>query len=162
MDCSGGRGGRLRQRQSEARANNQYLGIGVACFVEHTSTGSADYRKRGVAGMLAFDAATVRMDASGNVDIAVSAQSAGQDHARVFAKLAAQELGITEAVIRVVEGDTDRTPFGAARNFRGLRGRRSLRERNPAVARKLDGGFRGRDGRQHQSLISPKLLERSA
>jgi carbon-monoxide dehydrogenase large subunit len=105
--------GRLRQRQVEARANQQYLGIGVACFVEHTSTGSADYRQRGVAGMPAFDAATVRMDASGHVDIAVSAQSAGQDHARVFARLAAQELGIAEAVIRVVEGDTDRTPFGA-------------------------------------------------
>src|SRR5262249_19949491 len=81
--------------------------------VEHTSTGSADYRKRGVAGMPAFDAATVRMDASGNVDIAVSAPSAGQDHARVFAKLAAQELGIAEAGIPGVEGDTDRTPFGA-------------------------------------------------
>ena len=66
----------------------------MACFVEHTSTGSADYRKRGVVGMPAFDAATVRMDASGNVDIHVSAQSAGQDHARVFARLAAQELGI--------------------------------------------------------------------
>jgi aerobic carbon-monoxide dehydrogenase large subunit len=63
--------------------------------------------------MPAFDAATVRMDASGNVDIHVSAQSAGQDHARVFAKLAAQELGISDRVIRVVEGDTDRTPCGA-------------------------------------------------
>jgi len=105
--------GRLRQRQAEARANKQYLGIGVACFVEHTSTGSADYRKRGVVGMPAFDAATVRMDASGNLDIYVSAQSAGQDHARVFAKLAAQELGISDRVIRVVEGDTDRTPCGA-------------------------------------------------
>ena len=105
--------GRLRQRQAEAWANKQYLGIGVACFVEHTSTGSADYRKRGVAGMPAFDAATVRMDASGNVDIYVSAQSAGQDHTRVFAKLAAQELGISDRVIRVVEGDTDRTPCGA-------------------------------------------------
>jgi carbon-monoxide dehydrogenase large subunit len=105
--------GRLRQRQAEARAANQYLGIGVACFVEHTSTGSADYRRRGVVGMPAFDAATVRMDASGNVDIHVSAQSAGQDHARVFARLAARELGIADEVIRVVEGDTDRTPFGA-------------------------------------------------
>jgi carbon-monoxide dehydrogenase large subunit len=104
---------RLRQRQAEARARNQYLGIGVACFVEHTSTGSADYRKRSVVGVPAFDAATVRMDAQGNLDIAVSAQSAGQDHARVFAKLAAQELGIAEETIRVVEGDTDRTPFGA-------------------------------------------------
>jgi carbon-monoxide dehydrogenase large subunit len=105
--------GRLRQRQVEARARHQYLGIGVACFVEHTSTGSADYRKRGVVGTPAFDAATVRMDAQGNVDIAVSAQSAGQDHARVFAKLAATALGISAEGIRVVEGDTDRTPFGA-------------------------------------------------
>jgi carbon-monoxide dehydrogenase large subunit len=104
---------RLRQTQAEARANHQYLGIGVACFVEHTSTGSRDYRKRGVVGTPAFDAATVHMDAQGNVDVKVSAQSAGQDHDRVFAKLAAKELGISTEVIRVVEGDTDMTPFGS-------------------------------------------------
>ena len=63
--------------------------------------------------MTAFDAATVRMDAQGNVDVKVSAQSAGQSHERVFAKLAAAELGIAEAVVRVVEGDTDTTPFGS-------------------------------------------------
>ena len=103
----------LRQVQAEAQANNQYLGIGLACFVEHTSTGSRDYRKRGVVGTPAFDAATVRMDAQGNVDVKVSAQSAGQDHERVFAKLTADELGISTEVIRVVEGDTDMTPFGS-------------------------------------------------
>jgi carbon-monoxide dehydrogenase large subunit len=103
----------LRRVQAEARANNQYLGIGVACFVEHTSTGTQDYHKRGATGMTAFDAATVRMDAQGNVDVKVSAQSSGQGHERVFAKLAAAELGISEAVIRVVEGDTDTTPFGS-------------------------------------------------
>ena len=97
----------------EARANNQYLGIGVACFVEHTSTGTQDYHKRGATGMTAFDAATVRMDAQGNVDVKVSAQSAGQSHERVFARLAAAALGISEAVVRVVEGDTDTTPFGS-------------------------------------------------
>ena len=36
-----------RRVQAEARAHNQYLGIGVACFVEHTSTGTQDYHKRG-------------------------------------------------------------------------------------------------------------------
>lgn len=102
-----------RRVQAEARAHNQYLGIGVACFVEHTSTGTQDYHKRGATGMTAFDAATVRMDAQGNVDVKVSAQSAGQSHERVFAKLAAAELGISEAVVRVVEGDTDTTPFGS-------------------------------------------------
>src|SRR5262249_58919041 len=41
--------GRLRQRQIEARANNQYLGIGVGWFVENTSTGSAGYLRHGEA-----------------------------------------------------------------------------------------------------------------
>ncbi len=104
---------RLRQRQAEARAEGQYLGIGVVCFVEHTSTGSPDYRKRGAVGMPAFDAATVRMNAHGNVDVKVSACSSGQGHERVFAKLAAAELGIAAERVRVVQGDTAMTPFGS-------------------------------------------------
>jgi CO/xanthine dehydrogenase Mo-binding subunit len=58
--------------------------------------------------------AVLDVDASlANVDVKVSAQSSGQGHERVFAKLAAAELGISEAVVRVVEGDTDTTPFGS-------------------------------------------------
>ena len=104
---------RLRQQQAEARARHEYLGIGVVCFVEHTSTGSPDYRKRGAMGMPAFDAATVRMDAQGNVDVKVSACSSGQGHERVFAKLAAAELGIAAERVRVVQGDTAMTPYGS-------------------------------------------------
>ncbi len=104
---------RLRQEQAEARAHNQYLGLGLACFVEHTSTGSRDYRKRGVLGTPAFDAAMVRMDAAGQVDVRVSACSAGQGHGRVFANLAAEELGISAEAVRVLQGDTDATPFGS-------------------------------------------------
>jgi carbon-monoxide dehydrogenase large subunit len=104
---------RLRRLQAEARARQEYLGIGVVCFIEHTSTGSPDYRKRGVVGMPAFDAATVRMDAQGNVDVKVSASSSGQGHERVFANLAAAELGIAAERVRVVQGDTAMTPYGA-------------------------------------------------
>ncbi len=104
---------RLREMQSEARCHGESVGIGIACFVEHTSTGSHDYLKRGSAGMTAFDAATVRMDARGNVDVKVSARSSGQSHDRVFANMAAAELGVSNAAVRVVEGDTDTTPFGS-------------------------------------------------
>jgi carbon-monoxide dehydrogenase large subunit len=103
----------LRRLQAEARARQEYLGIGVVCFIEHTSTGSADYRKRGAMGMPAFDAATVRMDAQGNVDVKVSACSSGQGHERVFANLAAAELGMAAERVRVVQGDTAMTPFGS-------------------------------------------------
>ncbi len=103
----------LRRMQAEARARGEYVGIGVVCFVEHTSTGSPDYRKRGAMGMPAFDAATVRMDARGNVDVKVSACSSGQGHERVFANLAAAELGITAERVRVLQGDTAMTPYGS-------------------------------------------------
>ncbi len=103
----------LRRRQAEARAEGQYLGIGLACFIEHTSTGSADYRKRGAVGMTAFDAATVHMDARGNVDVKVSSCASGQGHEQVFAKLAAAELGIAAERVRVVQGDTAMTPLGS-------------------------------------------------
>ncbi len=103
----------LRDMQAKARDQGEYVGIGIACFVEHTSTGSHDYLKRGSAGMTAFDAATVRMDARGHVDVKVSARSSGQSHDHVFANMAAAELGILSSAIRVIEGDTDMTPFGS-------------------------------------------------
>ena len=103
----------LRREQEEARARGEYLGIGIACFVEHTSTGSQDYRKRGVVGVPAFDSATVRVDARGNVQVGVSARSTGQGHDSVFANLVARELGVPYETIRVLEGDTDATPFGS-------------------------------------------------
>ena len=89
------------------------MGIGICCFVEHSSTGSQDYIKRGVFGMPAFDSATIRVDAGGNVLAAVSAKSTGQSHDSVFATLVARELGVPYETVKLLEGDTDATPFGA-------------------------------------------------
>ena len=89
------------------------MGIGICCFVEHSSTGSQDYIKRGVYGLPAFDSATIRVDAGGNVLAAVSAQSTGQSHHSVFASLVARELGVSYETVKILEGDTDATPFGA-------------------------------------------------
>ena len=87
--------------------------LASAASVEHSSTGSRDYRKRGVYGLPAFDSATVRVDAGGNVLAAVSARSTGQGHESVFAGLVARELGVRRDTVRVLEGDTDAVPFGA-------------------------------------------------
>ena len=103
----------LRQAQQKARAGGEYFGIGISCFVEHTSTGSQDYHKRGVYGLPAFDSATVRVDAGGNVTVGVSARSTGQGHESVFANLAARELGVPYETVKIIEGDTDATPFGS-------------------------------------------------
>ncbi len=103
----------LRQAQQKARSSGEYVGIGISCFVEHTSTGSQDYHKRGVYGLPAFDSATVRVDASGYVTVGVSARSTGQGHESVFANLVARELGVAYETVKILEGDTDATPFGS-------------------------------------------------
>ena len=103
----------LRQEQARARERGEVMGIGICCFVEHSSTGSQDYIKRGVFGMPAFDSATIRVDAGGNVLAAVSAQSTGQSHGSVFASLVAREIGVPYESVKILEGDTDATPFGA-------------------------------------------------
>ena len=103
----------LRLAQAEARQKGELAGIGICCFVEHSSTGSQDYRKRGVYGLPAFDSATVKVDAGGNVMVAVSAKSTGQSHDSVFALLASRELGVPYETIKILEGDTDAVPFGS-------------------------------------------------
>ena len=104
---------KLRAAQAEARARGELAGIGICCFVEHSSTGSQDYRKRGVYGLPAFDSATVKVDAGGNVMVAVSAKSTGQSHDSVFARLVAWELGVAYETVKILEGDTDAVPFGS-------------------------------------------------
>ena len=104
---------KLREEQADAWARGEMVGIGICCFVEHSSTGSQDYIKRGVYGLPAFDSATVRVDAGGNVLAAVSAKSTGQSHDSVFATLVARELGVPYETVKILEGDTDATPFGA-------------------------------------------------
>ena len=104
---------KLRQTQTEARERGELAGIGICCFVEHSSTGSQDYIKRGVYGLPAFDSATIKVDAGGNVMVAVSAKSTGQSHDSVFARLVAQELGVPYETVKILEGDTDAVPFGS-------------------------------------------------
>ena len=111
LDAAGYR--QLRAAQAEARAQGELAGIGICCFVEHSSTGSQDYRRRGVYGMPAFDSATIKVDAGGNVLVAVSAKSTGQGHDRAFAGLVARELGVPYETVKILEGDTDAVPFGA-------------------------------------------------
>ncbi len=103
----------LREEQARARERGEVVGIGICCFVEHSSTGSQDYIKRGVYGLPAFDSATIRVDAGGNILAAVSAKSTGQSHDSVFATLVARELGVPYETVKILEGDTDATPFGS-------------------------------------------------
>jgi carbon-monoxide dehydrogenase large subunit len=59
------------------------------------------------------DAATVRVEPTGEVRGFVSAASQGQGHATTLAQVLADELGVPLEAITIVEGDTERCPHGS-------------------------------------------------
>ncbi|HEX6548596.1 MAG TPA: molybdopterin cofactor-binding domain-containing protein, partial [Candidatus Dormibacteraeota bacterium] len=103
----------LRRQQQAARQAGELIGIGIALFNEHSGTGSADYRRRGITAVPGLDAARVRVDDSGRLVIHTSAAEAGQGHPETYRQLAVRELGVRAEDVDVVEGDTDLAPFGS-------------------------------------------------
>ena len=101
------------ERQAVAREEARpprLLGVGVSPFVEAAGLGSA-----GGAGGLpgtSHDNATVSIDLSGRITVAVPTFSHGQGHHTTVAQFVADMFAVTPEEVRVLDGDTARTPFG--------------------------------------------------
>lgn len=98
--------------QERARSEGRLIGVGLACFSERTGYGTGVFAGRGMSLVPGFDVAHVTMDPTGGVTLAVGTSSHGQGHRTSFAQVVADELGLEPSRIRVVEGDTDTTPYG--------------------------------------------------
>lgn len=59
-----------------------------------------------------FDACTVRVNPDGTVVVAVGVSTSGQGLETMLVTLTAEALGVRRDQVRVVMGDTDRTPYG--------------------------------------------------
>jgi aerobic carbon-monoxide dehydrogenase large subunit len=92
----------LRREQAAARAAGRLSGIGMCCFIEQGGVMPGDHG----------DQATVTVDPSGAVTVAVGTSGHGQGHQTSFGQLAAELLGVPFTDVRVVFGDTDTAPFG--------------------------------------------------
>ncbi|HLM17513.1 MAG TPA: xanthine dehydrogenase family protein molybdopterin-binding subunit [Acidimicrobiia bacterium] len=103
---------RFRHAQDAARAGGRLLGFGLATFVE-PSPGPPDYTQALGAGAAPRSAqrATARLEPDGSLTIFTSQAPHGQGHHTTLAQLAADELGVPLAAVRVVTGDTQVTPF---------------------------------------------------
>ena len=101
----------LRDEQRRARAHDRYLGVGLGCYVEGTAPSSAAFASMGL-DLGGYESATVRMDAAGKVTVLVGTHSHGQSHETTLAQVAADELGVSLADVRIVEGDTNAVPYG--------------------------------------------------
>jgi carbon-monoxide dehydrogenase large subunit len=123
----------LRREQKDLRARGVLMGIGLAAFIDKAGTGpSGNLAKRG--GLHGgWESAVVRVHSDGKVTIFAGSHSHGQGHDIAFSQIAADRLQLPIDDIAVVEGDTDRIPFG-----NGTWGARSASVAGTAIYRAAD------------------------
>ena len=101
----------FRTRQTEARRQGRYLGIGIGNYVEMTTFGTRFIAPLGVQHG-SYEAASVRFDPNGGVELCVGTHSHGQGHHTTYAQLVADQIGVDISDISFVQGDTQGTPYG--------------------------------------------------
>jgi carbon-monoxide dehydrogenase large subunit len=102
----------LRAAQRAARNAGRLLGIGLAGFIRASGVGPSRPSAKLGALIGGYDVATLRVHPSGKVTVLAGSHSHGQSHATTYAQIVAARLGLGIEDIDVVEGDTDRIPFG--------------------------------------------------
>lgn len=93
----------FRRDQAQARAEGRLLGIGLSLYVEPQFG----------FGALGTEAATIRIEPSGKVNVYMSTGSHGQSVETTMAQIIADELGADISDIRIIQGDSRATPYGA-------------------------------------------------
>jgi carbon-monoxide dehydrogenase large subunit len=101
---------KLRAEQLQARAEGRLIGIGIAHFTE--AVGAGPSHTYDIAGLKMFDSAELRVHPTGKAILKLGVKSQGQGHETTFAQIVAEELGIPFSDVKVMEGDTDNTPYG--------------------------------------------------
>jgi carbon-monoxide dehydrogenase large subunit len=102
----------FRARQAQARAQGRYLGLGVATFSERTGYGTPAFEARGMDVTPGWETVEMTMDPSGFIEARIGASPHGQGLRTTLSQIIADELGTSPDRIRIVHGDTDRTPYG--------------------------------------------------
>jgi carbon-monoxide dehydrogenase large subunit len=104
----------LRREQAERRQRNDpmQLGLGISTFTE--MCGLAPSR---ILGSLAFGAggwenASVRMLATGKVEVVTGSSPHGQGHETAFSQIVADKLGVPYEDVEILHGDTQSSPKG--------------------------------------------------
>ncbi len=103
---------RFRADQRAAWEQGRYIGIGFSTFSERTGYGTSAFAARKMDITLGYETIDLAMDPSGSVEVRVGASPHGQGLRTSLSQLVADELGIDPKDVRIVHGDTDRTPYG--------------------------------------------------
>jgi carbon-monoxide dehydrogenase large subunit len=93
----------FREEQGRLWAEGRLVGIGLSSYVEPQFG----------FGILATEAATIRIEPSGKVNVYTSTGNHGQSLETTIAQVIADELGVPFDDVRIIQNDTARTPYGA-------------------------------------------------
>ena len=104
--------GQFRARQQTARADGRWLGLGMSVFAERTGPGTPAFAARRMVIAPGFERVELVMDPSGFLEARIGSSPHGQGLKTTLAQLIADEIGVAPEEIRVVAGDTDRSPYG--------------------------------------------------
>jgi carbon-monoxide dehydrogenase large subunit len=94
----------FRAEQAGARQAGRYLGVGMSNYVEPSTPGYGSY---------GTEAATIRIEPSGRVNVYVAGGSCGNSIETTVVQLAADALGVHIDDVHTIQGDTALTGFGA-------------------------------------------------
>jgi carbon-monoxide dehydrogenase large subunit len=94
----------FRKEQEAARAEGRYIGVGTCSYVEPTTPGY---------GFYASEAATIRIEPSGMVNVYIAGGSTGNSLETAVVQLTADALGVPLDHVHTIQGDTALTPYGA-------------------------------------------------
>ena len=103
---------RAEQQRRRASGDRVQLGIGVSTFTEMCGLapsrvlGQLDYGAGG------WEHASVRMLATGKVEVVTGASAHGQGHETAFSQIVADRLGVAFEDVEVLHGDTQVAPKG--------------------------------------------------
>ncbi len=89
----------LERQVLQRRKAGEYVGLGLAIYVEKSGLGPADGTR-------------VNVHTSGEVEVLTGGASVGQGFETVIAQVCAERLGVDYRQIRVVHGRTDRIEYG--------------------------------------------------
>jgi len=89
----------FRRRQTEARQQNRYLGLGIGCYTEGTGVGP-------------FESAFVRIDPSGKIYVTSGACPQGQGMETIFTQMAADIWKVSPEDVTIALADTSTIAIG--------------------------------------------------
>lgn len=117
-------------RKADSAKRGKLRGLGVNSYIE--ACGIAPSNLVGQLGARAglYESATVRVNATGSISVYTGSHSHGQGHETTFPQVISEMLGIDEAQVDIVHGDTSKIPMGM-----GTYGSRSLAVGGSAMVR---------------------------